>query len=365
MYCVKDLIRHLESLAPSALAEKWDNVGLMVGSKKACIHKVLCALDITEEVIQEAIKENVDCIVTHHPFLFAPLKQIDYDTAKGRMLRLVIKENITVYSMHTNLDIAQGGINDVLARLFELQDIKPLQITEEIKLCKLAIYVPISHVNVVRNTLMAYNACKIGNYKGCTFSLEGEGTFVPLEGSEPYIGEEDCLEKVAEKKVECLVRLEQVEELMRRVKAVHPYEEIAYDVYELENIKDYEGLGRYGTVEPIALKDLALKIKSLLQASYVRIVGDEEALIESVALCSGSGSDYIKTASKVAQVFVTGDVKFHEAQAALEQGLFLIDVGHYASENIMMPYLKQYIEESLPGLEVQCSKINGEMFQIL
>lgn len=261
MYCIKELIKHLETIAPLALAEQWDNVGLMIGSYKSYVQRVLCALDVTEKVIQEAIEQKIDCIVTHHPFFFTSLKQIDYDTAKGKMIRQLIKEDIAVYSMHTNLDSAQEGINDILADLLGIEKRYPL------------------HQTATHNT--------------------------------------------------------------------------------------YEGIGRYGTIQPTTLKNLALQMKHLLNTPYVRIVGDEEVLVENIALCSGSGSEYIKQAAKVAQAYITADVKFHEAQAAQEQGLCLIDVGHYPSENVVLPYLKERIEKKLPQLEVFCSNVNGEVFRVL
>ncbi|MGL4344766.1 MAG: Nif3-like dinuclear metal center hexameric protein [Cellulosilyticaceae bacterium] len=365
MYTVKDIVQTLEQMAPSGLAEGWDNVGLLVGSRKTPVNKVLCALDLNEAVLEEAIRQEAQCIVTHHPFIFSALKRLDLDTPKGHIIAQLIKRDIAVYSMHTNLDIVTNGINDVLCEKLGITETQILHKTYTEALSKLCIYVPKSHAEAVRACLITHNNYAIGNYTGCTFTSEGQGTFVPLVGAKPYIGEQGRLEEVEEVKLECLVRAKDVRQLLGHISKVHPYEEIAYDVFELQNIGQPEGLGRYGNIEPMTVAQFAQKIKERLGGISVRVVGNLEQQIKTAAVCSGSGSSFIGDAAQVADIYITGDVKFHEAQQALDKGLCVIDIGHYASENIIMPILAQRLMVKHPDLEAIPSTVDAEVFQTI
>lgn len=365
MHTVKEVIHALNTFAPPQLAESWDHVGLMVGSEKAEVKRVLCALDLNLEVIDEAIRIGAQMIVTHHPLLFKPIHSIQYDTPMGQMLYRLIKNDLTVFSMHTNFDIVQGGINDYLAHQLGLTSIKPLQVTASNKFQKLIVYVPQSHYESVRDAIIQSNKATIGQYSGCTFGSEGIGTFIPLEGSHPYRGETHQLEQVQEVKLECMVHPNQLQELMAIIQNVHPYEEIAYDVYNLENVKQVEGIGRVGTCETMQVKDVIQRLKQIFNIPYVRLVGKEDQKISKVALCSGSGGSLISQAAHEADLYITGDVSFHQAQEAISKGLVVVDVGHYASENIAMPIIEKYLKNHFQDMEVVCSKVNGETFQTL
>lgn len=363
MYALKEVMAQLEGLAPSHLAEKWDNVGLMVGSRGQGIKKVLCALDLNLEVIEEAIEKGANLIVTHHPCFFEPISQIDLDTPMGQMIKKLIQHEIAVFAMHTNLDIVKGGINDYLASKLDLKEVNLLTSTSHTKLQKLVLYMPRTHYEQVRDKVIEVNTCTIGNYIGCTFGTEGKGTFIPLEGSNPYLGKADTLEVVDEVKLECMINPSELTHIINEVKKVHPYEEIAYDVFDLENVTMTEGLGRVGLCEPISIENLVQKLKEIFGIPYVRLVGGVNKEVSRIALCSGSGASFIKQAASKAQVYITGDVGFHEAQDAISRGLTLIDVGHYASENIAMPLIKEYLEIHCKDLEVLCSTVNGETFK--
>lgn len=365
MYTVKEVIHALNTFAPPQLAESWDHVGLMVGSEKAEVTSILCALDLNLEVIDEAIRVGAQMIVTHHPLLFKPIHCIQYDQPMGQMLYRLIKNDLAVFSMHTNFDIVQGGINDYLAHQLGLTSIKPLQVTVSNKLQKLIVYVPKSHYESVRDAIIQSNKATIGHYSGCTFSSEGIGTFIPLEGSHPYRGETHQLEQVQEVKLECMVHPNQLQELMAIIQSVHPYEEIAYDVYNLENVKQVEGIGRVGICETMQVKDVIQHLKQIFSIPYVRLVGKEDQKVSKVALCSGSGGSLISQAAHEADLYITGDVSFHQAQEALSKGLVVVDVGHYASENIAMPIIEKYLNNHFQGIKVICSKVNGETFQTL
>ncbi len=363
---LKDIMHVLEQFAPTYLAESWDNVGLMIGSKNQEVRKVLCALDLNEAVVEEAVLSKVDCIITHHPFLFKALKKIDLDSIQGRMIARLIEHKIAVYSMHTNYDIAWGGLNDELAQGLGLEDIKLLETTYEEQLYKCIIYVPVTHYHEVREAIVQNMTTQIGDYSGCTFTTgEGEGTFIPLEGSKPYIGQHGFLEKVKECQVSFMGTNAEIQYILQSVKKVHPYEEIAVDVFELKNMKKQYGIGRYGRLkEAVSLEDWIKQVKAYFKIEHLRITDPNSKMIQKVAICSGAGSEFIGRAAGVADVYITGDLKFHEGQMAKSLGLVVVDVGHYASEHIALAPIGKWIKQHFEACEVLYSSVNGETLWI-
>lgn len=359
---LKEMIKELERFAPLYLAESWDNVGLMIGNPNQTVHKVLCALDASEEVIDEAIENQVDCIITHHPLLFKPLKFIHLETKEGRMIEKIIQNHMSVYSMHTNYDITWGGINDVLAQGLKLEKISILETTYEEPLYKCIIYVPKTHIDCVRETIVKHMTTQIGQYLGCTFTTSvGEGTFIPLEGSHPYLGEPNRLEQVDECQIGFMSTKLEIEMILEIVKTIHPYEEMAVDVIELKNHKKTYGIGRYGILkEPVSLNKWIDTIKQYFKCSVVRATDITDRTIQKVAICSGAGSSFIKKAASVADVYITGDLKFHEGQLAKSLGLTVIDVGHYMSEAIALSPIIERIQSKFSDCKVIESKVNGE-----
>lgn len=361
---MQEITQVLDRFAPPHLAESWDNVGLIVGDPNTEVKKVLCALDLNEGVVDEAIEWGAQCIVTHHPFLFKPIKQIHFNTPKGKIIKKLINHDLNVFCMHTNFDVTKGGINDWLGTQLELEAMCPLSPTYTPTYYKLVVYVPKTHVETVRNQIIAWNQTKIGDYTGCTFTQEGEGTFIPQEGSTPYRGTQDQLEKVTEVSISCIVKDQYKEKLIKKIKDVHPYEEVAYDLIPVEWVRDKEGLGRWGKCKPITLEALITKLKKQLGIQHVRVSGQVHHPITRIALCSGSGSSYIHAAAQKAEVYITGDMTFHDAQEAVALGLTVIDVGHYGSEVIGMPIIQDVLCTHFRGLEVKCSLVDGEMFKI-
>jgi len=259
----KELMEILECLAPASLAEEWDNPGLLVGESDAEIKKVLVALDATDEVIDEAVNMGADIIVTHHPMIFGSLKKVNDQTSLGRKVIKLIKNNIAHFAMHTNLDIAFGGVNDELAKVLGLENIDVLSV-----------------------------------------SCEQDG--VP------------------------------------------------------------NGLGRYGEIREMTLGIFALMLKEKLGLDAVRIVGDEAKKVSKVGLCTGSGISFMGDAvKKGCDVYVTSDIKYHESQKALEDGIALVDATHYGSENIVVSVISKYLEEKCDGVEVVQSAVNGQVFKTL
>ncbi|MCP3025657.1 Nif3-like dinuclear metal center hexameric protein [Halobacillus sp. A5] len=361
---VRHIISMLEKKAPSSFAFDWDNVGLQVGSKEQPVERVMVTLDVLENVVDEAIENNIDLIVAHHPLLFVKLNKIDTSTPKGRAVQKLLQHNISVYASHTNLDIAEGGVNDVMSRLLDLNDTSPLIETSKDDLIKLAVFVPGTHVESVRNAVSEAGAGHIGDYSHCTYQVKGEGTFKPLEGSTPYIGSEGRLEKVEEKRVETILPQSILPQVIEAMVNAHPYEEAAYDLYPLLNEGYVQGVGRIGNLrEPIQLKDLCTLVKEKYKVPQLRFVGNPDQLVRRVAVLGGSGEKYYSDALKQgADAYITGDMSFHFAQEAEESGLAVIDPGHHV-EKVILPEIKYWIESGHgKEIDVIISKSNTEPF---
>lgn len=343
----------LDKLAPLHLAESWDNSGLLIGHPQQAVTGIVVALDVDQSAVTAAIEGKANLIVAHHPLLFKPLTAIRQDSAQGALISRILRNDIIVVAMHTNLDAAAGGVNDVLAEVLELSAIEPLVPQPRNKLMKLAVYVPKSHLQTVREALLATGAGHIGLYSHCSFAATGEGTFMPQLDSTPFVGRQGQLEYVAEYKLETVVTQANLAQVMSVLKTVHPYEEIAYDLYGLENeLPPLTGMGRVGMLrQPLSLQKMAQLVKSRLKISAVKVSGMPENQIKRVAVCGGSGSNFIEQAlSAAADVLITGDVKYHEAQHALSNGLALIDAGHFATEIPVVSCLQRYLNNQAENL---------------
>lgn len=362
------IFKALEEWAPQHLAYDWDNVGLQVGSFKNVVKKVMITLDVLESVVDEAITNDVNLIIAHHPLMFKPLKKIDVDSAKGRIIEKLIKHDITVYASHTNLDVAERGVNDLLADQIGIINTENLVDLAAEKLLKLVVYVPVTHADEVRNVLGEADAGYIGNYSHCTFNSQGKGTFKPLEGTSPYLGKTNEIEYVDEIKIETIVRASDLSAIVKSVIIAHPYEEVAYDVFTLENKGKQEGIGRVGLLEKrISLRELANHVKETFKMTHVRVTGELGGMIEKVAILGGSGENFIEEAiHSEADVYITGDMTFHHAQDAMEMGLSVIDAGHYI-EKVMKDAVKEYLEKkfSEEKLIVFVSKEMTDPFQFI
>ena len=361
----------IENLAPLNYAYKWDNVGLQLGHKKDIINKVLTTLEITDAVLDEAVEKNADMIVTHHPMIFSPLKSIVRDDMKGRIIYRAIQNNIAVYAAHTNMDVAPDGLNDYIANRLNIRDIEILDITERCLYYKLVVFIPSGYEEKVAEAINTAGAGHIGNYSHCTFRTEGTGTFKPLEGTKPFIGEQGKLERVEEIRLETIISKEKLKEAIRALMESHPYEEVAYDIYPLANEGPAWGIGRFGKLhKPKILKELVIEIKGQIDAEYVRVVGDPEAIIKKVAVINGSGADFIQAAlHRGCQCVITGDVKYHDAQDAISQAINVIDIGHYDSEKFFAHFIAEYLREETGKKELNIdiieSSININPFQIV
>jgi dinuclear metal center YbgI/SA1388 family protein len=351
---VGDITKVIENFAPLYLVEEWDNSGLQVGNLKNEVNRVLLSLDVTERTIEKAIENKCELIITHHPFLFNPVSSIDFSSTKGKFIEKLIKANINVYSAHTNLDITNEGVNDILANIIGIKNEKVLKSTVYDYLYKIVVYLPKTHERNILNALSSSGAGFIGNYSDCSFSSIGVGRFKPLEGSNPFIGELNEVEEVEEVRIEAIVTKKILHKTIYEVKKAHPYEEVALDIIKLENLNEQYGYGRVGDIDPISFNEALDRIKSSLGTQNLIVYGGKDIQIKRIAVCGGSGSDFIVDAKREnADLYLTADIKYHDAQLAKELNMVLIDAGHFYTEKPILNKLKEVIEEKLDN-NIEC-----------
>lgn len=346
---VKDVVRAMEALAPIRLKEDWDNVGLQIGAPEDRVQHVLLALTPSEKVVEEAVARGCDMIVTHHPFIFKGVKTLRTDTVVGRMSRTCMKHDIALYCAHTNLDIAQGGVNDVLAARLGLVNVRGLKRTAETPRYKVIVFVPMSHVDVVKSAMFKAGAGMQGNYESCAWSVVGNGQFAAKTGANPYLGEIGSVETVEEARLEVLVDRTCLHAVIGAMLQAHPYEEVAYDVFPNEGSVTRAYLGRVGELpSPMRLSDWLLQVKEALAVPSVSVAGDIEQMVQTVALCGGSACELLDDAKFAgADVYVTGDMKYHDAQRAVEMAMPMVDVSHYGGEHPVLEALQSYLLETV------------------
>ncbi len=361
---VQDVVGLVNRVAPPALAEDWDNVGLQLGDSAAEVRRVLVALDPGPAVIEEAAALAAQLVISHHPAIFRPLKSLTAVDETGRSLLLAAREQIALFCAHTNLDRTRGGLNDWLAGRLGLEQVAVLQAGAPGELFKLAVFVPCGYEEAVATALFQGGAGHIGGYDQCSFRTVGTGTFRPGEGTDPFLGARGERERARELRLETVVPREALHRVLARLLKAHPYEEVAYDLLPLHNRRSDVGLGRVGRLpREMTLDAFARQVASALAAGPLRVVGDGEGRVRKVAVCGGSGASLIGEAGRQGvDVLVTGDVKYHEAQNALAQGVALVDAGHFATERIMVSELAALLRQGLDdqGWTVEILEAKGE-----
>ncbi|PLR93838.1 Nif3-like dinuclear metal center hexameric protein [Bacillus sp. T33-2] len=324
-----EIIHLFEQYSPKGLAMEGDKIGLQVGALNIPVKNVMIALDVLEEVVDEAIEKDVQLIIAHHPPIFRPLQKISTDSSSGRIISKLIKNDIAVYAAHTNLDVAAGGVNDLLADAIGLENQEVLVPTYEGKLKKLVVFVPGENAEEVREAIGRAGAGAIGNYSHCSFSAQGTGRFLPGENTNPHIGQKGKLEEVHEIRIETVFPESLQKTVINSMLKAHPYEEVAYDIYPLENKGHSLGLGKIGTIKEMTLEEFAGHVKKTLDVEAVRVVGDLGATVKKVAIMGGDGGKYYHQAKfRGADVYVTGDIYYHTAHDAMLAGLNMVDPGH-------------------------------------
>jgi dinuclear metal center YbgI/SA1388 family protein len=358
MPTVADLMIHLESLAPAELAADWDNVGLLLGDPAAPVGSVMTCLTLTPEVAEEAIAENVSLVVTHHPILFRSVKRLTTATSEGRMILALARAGTAVFSPHTAFDNAAGGINDALARKLGLVDVAPLRSRGGARQCKIVVFVPDSDMTCVSDALFAAGAGHIGQYSECSFRLAGMGTFFGSESTNPTVGQKGRREEVREWRLEAICPEDSVPAVVAAVRRAHSYEEPAFDVYPLQAQASSLGEGRVGRLaRPMSLAELAQTAKLALNAGRVQMVGQHDKRIERVAIVCGAGGEFLGDAVRAkADVFLTGEMRFHDYLAAQAQGIALVLPGHYATERCGLEELAERMQAQWPDLAIWASR---------
>ena len=336
----------MEEYAPRRLACDWDNVGMLLDMGAVAYKKVMVALDLRQSVVEEALAQKVDLIVIHHPVLFSPVQRLSIFDAEQQWLMMLIQNHISLFAAHTNLDAAPRGINRRLADMLELQEQVSLEPRGQ-KYQKLVVFVPESHAENLRSALADAGAGHIGQYAACSFSVQGKGRFMPLAGTKPFVGQEGKLEEVSEIRLETIAPREKMQAVLAAMRENHPYEEIAYDLYEVEQLDEQVGLSRMGKLkERMKGEAFCAYVKEKLGIPHVRAAGNMGRPIETVAVSCGAGFDSAELAKMAGvQALVSSELKHHVALTAGENGVLLVDAGHYETEHIIVEQLIGSLQE--------------------
>ena len=332
---LRDVIEAVEADWPGRLAEGWDAVGLVCGDPDEPVERVHLAVDPTEQVVAEALREGAQLLLTHHPLYLRGTTSVAATSRKGRALHALVRGGCALMVAHTNADRAVGGVNDALADLFDLQDREPLEPVPGPSLLRLGVYVPVAHADPLREALFAAGAGAIGAYDRCSFATTGEGRFRPLDGARPTVGAVGRDEVVAETRLELVLSSRLREAVLAAMRSAHPYEEVAFDLVQLVAEPSALGLGRVGELAlPLRLDELVRRAAEVLPRTAwgVRGSGDPDRLVRRLAVCGGAGDSLLQTAAAAgADAFLTSDLRHHPAQEAPE-GLALLDAAHWATE---------------------------------
>jgi dinuclear metal center YbgI/SA1388 family protein len=358
MPTVANIVSALQALAPLSLAAEWDNVGLLLGDGPAPVKRVMTCLTVTPDSVAEAVAGQIQLVVSHHPVLFRPAKKLTTATPEGRMLLDLVRAGVAVYSPHTAFDNCAGGINDLLARALNLADVTPLRPADADGKCKIVVFVPDKDLAKVSDALFAAGAGQIGQYRECSFRLAGSGTFFGSDASNPTIGAKGRREEVAEWRLEVVCPERGVERAVAAMRAAHSYEEPAYDVYPLRRERLGIGAGRLGALPAaMPLSAFATSVKAALKASCIQVVGSPQALVQRVALACGAAGEFLTDAiARQADVFLTGEARFHDCLAAEAARIALVLPGHYATERIGVEALAVNLKQQFPDIDVWASR---------
>ena len=362
---IKELFQLIEQLAPLPLQEDYDNSGLQVGDQGREATGVLLSIDVTENVIDEAIALGCNLIISHHPLAFRPFKSLTGKNYVERCMMKAIKNDIAIYAAHTNLDNAQGGVNFKLAEMLELQNVKILQ-PKENALLKFVTTVPVLHADSVRNALFNAGAGHIGNYDSCSYNLKGEGTFRPREGANPHIGEIDTLHVEPEVRIETVIPIMKKEEVLRALLAVHPYEEPVFDLFPIANEWGQNGSGVVGVLpEAMPEQEFLYLLKDIFNLPTIRHTKIEGREIRDVAICGGAGASLLPRAiSYGADAFITGEARYNDYYD-VEGRILLAVVGHYESEICTKEIFFDLISKKFPTFALHKSAFDSNPVKYL
>ncbi|MGN6294845.1 MAG: Nif3-like dinuclear metal center hexameric protein [Chitinophagaceae bacterium] len=360
---ISDIVSFLESLAHPSLQESYDNAGLITGQPAQPCTGIICSLDVTEAVVEEAVSKGCNLIVAHHPIIFRGLKRINGSNYVERTIIAAIKNDIAIYAIHTNLDNVIHGVNGRMASLLGLQQTRVLA-PKEGTLRKLFTFVPADEGAKVRQALFSAGAGHIGNYSECSFNSDGTGTFTAGTGTHPYVGEIGRQHQEKETRIEVIFPSYLESAIVAALIKAHPYEEVAYDIVSLGNVHEATGAGLVGELPEAMEEKLFLeKLKSVFGLSVVRHTAFRGKPVKRVALCGGAGSFLISKALRnKADIYVTADMKYHEFFDA-EGRIVIADIGHYESEQFTVGLLQEVLEEKFPTFAVLKTTVNTNPVQ--
>jgi len=364
---VRDIAATIENIVPLKLAQSWDNIGLLIGNPEREVKNILLTIDVTTDVVAEAKKLKTDMIVSYHPVIWDGLKKITSEGPSCTVYNL-IQNGIAVFSMHTALDSAVGGVNDGLAEIIGIENAKPIGDYVDYPAgenYKLVVFVPVESMGNVSNAIFAAGAGSIGNYSNCGFQAEGTGTFLPLQGAQPAIGEKGKFEKVAEVRFETIVPEENLDKVVAAMKKAHPYEMPAFDIFRLSNSASRFGLGRIGKLaQPLFVNQIINRIKKHTGAKAFGMVGKEKRLVKTAAVCAGSCGKIInQVIAAKTDLYVTGELKHHHALAAQEAGVTCICLSHTVSERFFLRKLARQLQSRLGKVIIKVSKKDADPFR--
>ncbi|WPP53102.1 Nif3-like dinuclear metal center hexameric protein [Catalinimonas niigatensis] len=355
---IKEIINHLETIAPRSYQESYDNSGLITGNKKDVVTGAIISLDCTEAVVKEAIEKDCNLIISHHPIIFRGLKSLTGGNYIERTVIKAIKHDIAIYAIHTNLDNISQGVNRKICEKIGLQ--KPrILLPKAQTLNKLTVFVPTENSDALLNALSEAGAGHIGNYTNCSFQVEGTGTFQPNELANPTIGERGKLEKVKERRIEVIFPAYLANQILAAMHQAHPYEEVAYYLHALENKNQEVGSGMIGSLsEAMPAETFLAHLKESMQLHCIRHTQPPKGKIQRVAVCGGAGSFLLPHAIRQqADVFVAADFKYHEFFDA-EDHLMIADIGHYESEVYTKELIMELLSQKFVTFAVHLAKTN-------
>lgn len=355
---VKEIATALEMFAPLPLQDGFDNAGLQIGLTEAEVTGVLLCLDVTEDVVKEAVALGCNLIVSHHPLIFKPLKRITGRNSVERCIISALSNGVSIYSAHTNLDNAIGGVNYRIAQKLGLKNVHILQPKED-SLLKLAVYVPVAQADEVRNALFDAGCGSIGNYDGCSYNMEGTGTFRAGEGCNPFCGKVGEMHKEQEVRIETILPSYLKNRVIDALLKAHPYEEPAYDIYPLKNDWYGAGSGIIGELESESDETtFLLKIKETFNVGALRHTPVRGKSIKRVALCGGAGASFASAALNAgADIFITGEARYHDLFDNTDKMMYAI-IGHYESEQYTTEIFSEIIKKAYPDLTVATTTVN-------
>jgi len=358
MVKVSDIVRWFDNVAPRCLAASWDNTGLLLGDPAGDVHQIMTCLTLTTDVAREAVDKKVDLVITHHPMPFKPIKNLTATSMEGKILWLLASHGISVFSPHTRWDDSFIGINQALAGMIGLREIKPLDGARGPVEVKLVTFVPKGHVEQVRNALFEAGAGFIGNYSECSFQLSGTGTFRGNEESSPVVGQKGNREEVQEERLEVVLPVSRLDQVVAALRLSHPYEEPAFDLISLVQKPLTSGTGVIGTLtNAVPLGKLLETFGATLNVNSLQWIGDASRKINRVAIVCGSGGGLLEKAiQQGADCFITGEMRFHDSLAVREVNATAILLGHFASERFAMDKLAGLLKDTFPMVVSQASE---------